>query len=413
MKKAVIISIGNELLSGQTVDTNAAYLSKALLEIGIPTVRGYTVPDEIAAITDCLKQAVAKADIILITGGLGPTDDDLARQAFAEFLDVKLQLQPKLLETIEGFFVKRGKKMPEKNKIQAYMPIGTEILNNDFGTAPGILYKNNEKIIAAIPGVPSEMKQMFQTQLLDKLEQITSDNVIIVKKLKCFGAGESNIAEKLGPIMHRDRKPLINCTVDCGIITLHIVAAAKTRSKAEEMIAKDEKKLRQILGKLVFGSDEQTLAEIVGKKLVQQKKTVAVAESCTGGLISKWITDAPGASKYFTYGWTTYSNDAKISQLGVETELIEQFGSVSSEVVSAMAKGARKKAKTDFSVAVTGIAGPEGGSEQKPVGLVYIAVDCLAGCQVERFIFAHRNRDFIRRQTAQTALNMLRLKLSD
>ena len=413
MEKASIISIGNELLSGQTVDTNAAYLGKAMLEIGIPTISGYSIADEINAIVDCLRDASRKADIILITGGLGPTDDDLTRQAFAEFLDVELQFRPDLLEKMEGFFKKCGKEMSGKNKIQAYMPQGTEILNNDLGTAAGILYKKNNKIIAAMPGVPCEMKQMFQTQVIDELKKTAAENIVLVKKLKCFGAGESNIAETLGSLMHRDRNPLINCTVDYGIITLHIVATAEDQSQAKKMIAKDEQILSGLLGELIFGSDEQTLAEVVGKKLAQQGKTVAVAESCTGGLITKWITDVPDASKYFTHGWITYSNEAKVSQLGVEPELIEQFGAVSSQVASAMAKGAREKAKTVFSIAVTGIAGPEGGSEQKLVGLAYIALDSLVGCQVERFTFARRDRDFIRTRTAQTALNMLRLNLSD
>lgn len=413
MKKASIISIGNELLSGQTVDTNAAYLSKALLEIGIPTVSGYTLPDEIASITDCLEQAGSKADIVLITGGLGPTDDDLTRQAFAEFLGVELQLQPEILQTIESFFKKRGTKMSEKNRIQAYLPRGTTVLDNNCGTAAGILYQNDEKIIAAMPGVPSEMKRMFESQLLDKLEKITAGAVTAVKKLKCFGTGESSIAEKLGLLMQRNRNPLINCTVDYGIITLHIVAAATSRNRAEKMIAKDEELLNGLLGGLIFGTGEQTLAEVAGRKLTQQGKTLAVAESCTGGLITKWITDIPGASRYLTHGWVTYSNEAKINQLGVKTGLIEQFGAVSEQVAVAMAKGARKKAETDFSIAVTGIAGPQGATEQKPVGLVYIALDCAESCQVESFTFARRDREFIRTQAAQTALNILRLKLSD
>ncbi len=413
MRKATIISIGNELLSGQTVDTNAAYLSKALLEVGIPTAGGYTVVDEIAAIVDCLREASSKADIILITGGLGPTDDDLTRHAIAEFLGVELQLRRGLLETMEGFFKKRGVKMSDKNNIQAYMPEGTEILDNDLGTAAGILYKNKNKIIAAMPGVPYEMRQMFEGQVIDELKKRVSEEIVLVKKLKCFGTGESNIAEKLGSLMHRGRNPLINCTVDYGIITLHIVATAQDQSQAKKMITEDEQMLGGLLGELIFGSDEQTLAEVVGKKLARQGKTVAAAESCTGVLIAKWITDIPGASKYFTYGWTTYSNEAKISQLDVEPELIEQFGTVSSQVASAMAKGAREKASTDFSIAVTGIAGPEGGSEQKPVGSVYIALDSPAGCRAERFAFARGNRDFIRTRTAQTALNMLRLNLSD
>jgi nicotinamide-nucleotide amidase len=209
----------------------------------------------------------------------------------------------------------------------------------------------------------------------------------------------------------RDRNPLINCTVDHGIITLHIVAKAKDKKTAETMAQKDIDKLRGILGRLVYGLDEQSLAEVVGQKLLEKKKTLAIAESCTGGLMAKMITDVPGSSGYFTYGWVTYSNQAKISELGVEKELIEQFGAVSGEVAEAMAAGARQKSGADSAVAVTGIAGPDGGNEKKPVGLVYISIASDKGVDTEQFLFGPKNRDFIRLRTCQNALNLLRLKL--
>jgi nicotinamide-nucleotide amidase len=215
----------------------------------------------------------------------------------------------------------------------------------------------------------------------------------------------------LGDLMKRDRNPLINCTVDCGIITLHIIARAKSKSVAEKMAGKDIEKLCVILGRLVYGLDEQTLAEVVGQKLLKKKKTLAVAESCTGGLIAKMITDVPGSSRYFTYGWVPYSNGSKVSELGVKKELIEKFGAVSSEVAQAMAEGAKRKSGSDFAVAVTGIAGPDGGSDQKPVGLVYISIASPDGINTEKFLFGPRNRDFIRLRISQTLLNLLRLKL--
>jgi nicotinamide-nucleotide amidase len=410
MKKASIVSIGNEILSGQTVDTNASYLSGKLLSIGIPVVSSYTCGDEIDSIVQMLNLASGDADVVLVTGGLGPTDDDVTRQALAKFLGSELQLQSKLLEKIQTIFAKRERPMPERNKIQAYIPAGTKAIENNLGTAPGIRAESKGKLFFVMPGVPLEMKQMFEESVFVELKRFAGKGAIIVLKLRCFGAGESVIAEKLGDLMQRGRNPLINCTVQYGVITLHIIATAEDEGKVQRMAKRDEKTLRNILGELIYGTGEQTLAEVVGAKLAQQKKTIAIAESCTGGTLAKLLTDIPGASRYFTYGWVTYSNIAKITELGVKADLIEEDGAVSCRIAEAMARGARKRAGTDFAIGITGIAGPDGGSEQKPVGLVYISVDSDSGCETKRFIFTH-NRDFIRLQAAQTALNMLRLKL--
>jgi nicotinamide-nucleotide amidase len=418
MRKASIISIGNEILSGQTVDTNASYLSGKLLSIGIPVVTFYTTGDDIDSIVRMLNLASGDADLVLVTGGLGPTDDDVTRQGLAKFLGSELQLQDKLLEKIQNIFAHRERPMPEKNKIQAYIPAGTKTIENNLGTAPGIRADSTSspraelkgKLIFVMPGVPSEMKQMFEESVFTELKRFAGKQAVFVLKLRCFGAGESVIAEKLGDLMQRGRNPLINCTVQYGVITLHIIATAEDKDKAQRMAEKCEKTLRNILGELIYGTGEQTLAEVVGAKLAQQKKTIAVAESCTGGTLAKLLTDIPGASRYFTYGWVTYSDIAKIKELGVEADLIERDGVVSYRVAEAMAQGARKRAGTDFAIGITGIAGPSGGNEQKPIGLVYISVDSDSGCETKRFIFAH-NRDFIRLQAAQTALNMLRLKL--
>ncbi len=409
MRKASIVSIGNEVLSGQTIDTNAAYLSRRLLSIGIPVVSSYTIGDEIDSIVRSFGFAGSDADIIIITGGLGPTDDDLTRQALAKFLGAELQLQDELLQAIQDFFTRRNKKMPSRNKIQAYMPVGAKALANNLGTAPGIRGELAGKLLFALPGVPSEMKQMFEESVLPELQRFASGQVVVIRKLRCFGTGESNLAELVGPLMQRGRNPLINCTASCGVITLTITAIAKDKDTAGRMVEKDEKSLREKLGELVYGTGEQTLAEVVGEKLAKQKKTIAVAESCTGGLIAKLLTDIPGSSRYFMQGWITYSNSAKISELGVPAHLIEKHGAVSEQVARAMAQGARKRAGTTFAIGVTGIAGPTGANEHKGVGLVYISVDCNDWCETKDFVFPH-NRDSIRHRAAQTALNMLRLK---
>jgi len=418
MKKASIVSIGNELLSGQTVDTNASWLSGKLLSIGIPVVSSYTIADDIDSIVRSLNLAGSDADVVLVTGGLGPTDDDLTRQAFAKYLGAELQLDNALLQKIQDFFTSRNLQMPPKTKIQAYIPASAKALANNLGTAPGITVrakgrfpaKRGPKLLVAMPGVPSEMKQMFEELVFPELKRNAADQAVVVRKLKCFGAGESHIAELLGPLCQRGRNPLINCTAEYGVITLCIVATAEDKIQAQQMAEEDEKLLTKLLGELVYGTEEQTLAQVVGEKLAQQKKTIAVAESCTGGCLAKLLTDIPGASRYFTQGWVTYSNTSKTTELGVPADLIEKYGAVSNQVARAMAQGARKRSGTDFAIAITGIAGPTGGTEQKSVGLVYISVDSDTGCETKRFIFAH-DRGFIRLQAAQTALNMLRLQL--
>ncbi len=410
MKKASIISIGNELLSGQTVSTNASYLSERLLSVGIPVVSSYTVGDDIDTIVRAFNLASTDAELVLATGGLGPTDDDLTRSALAEFLGVELQLQNELLQKIQNIFTNRNLQMSAKNKIQAYIPAGAKALANSRGTAPGIMAEVNSKLLVALPGVPSEMERMFAESVLPELQRLAGGQAVVVRKLRCFGTGESNIAELLGPLMQRGRNPLINCTAKHGVITLTINATAEDKDTARQMAEKDVKSLRDKLGELVYGTEEQTLAEVVGKKLSQQKKTIAVAESCTGGCLAKLLTDIPGASGYFTCGWVTYSNRAKTSELGVGADLIEKYGAVSEQVACAMAQGARKKARTDFAIGITGVAGPSGATEQKPVGLVYISVDSDNECETKRCLFSH-DRAFIRLRAAQTALNMLRLKL--
>ncbi|MHC4701649.1 MAG: nicotinamide-nucleotide amidohydrolase family protein [Planctomycetota bacterium] len=252
---------------------------------------------------------------------------------------------------------------------------------------------------------------MFAGSVLPELRQFASGQTVVVKKLRCYGAGESTIAQQLGTIMQRRRNPLINCTVELGVITLHIVATAETAETAERMARKDEQSLRRTLGELVYGTGEQTLEEVVGRELARQGKTVATAESCTGGLLAKLITDVPGASDYFAAGWVTYSNQAKSRELGVPAELIDEHGAVSEQVAEAMARRARARAGTDFAIGITGIAGPGGGTEQKPAGLVYVAVDSDRGCETKRCLFTHGRR-FVRLRSAQTALNMLRVRLN-
>lgn len=410
VKKASIISIGNEVLSGRTVDTNAAQIARQLTQIGMPVVSSYTVADERRAIGRALGLATSDADVIVTTGGLGPTDDDLTRQAFGDFLGVELVLRDDLLVQLRRFFDRRGTEMAAKNIIQACLPVGARAIKNDMGTAPGIRVEKDGRLFFALPGVPREMQQMLETSVVPELRRFGCGQAIVVRRLRCFGAGESTIAGMLGETMQRGRNPLVNCTASAGIITLEIVATSTDRGEAERMAAGEETSLRATLGELVYGVGDQTLAEVVGARLAELGKTIALAESCTGGLLAKLITDIPGASGYFTCGWVTYGNEAKNRELGVPRALIERHGAVSEQVATAMAQGARHNARTDLAVGVTGVAGPTGGTEQKPVGLVYIAVSSRHGTDTSRHVFSH-DRSSVRLRAAQTSLNVLRLKL--
>jgi len=412
MKKAAIISIGNELLAGQLADTNAAFLGSRLIQIGIPVIASYVVGDEVSSILRVLQLAGVDADVVLVTGGLGPTDDDVTRQAFAQFLEVELELREPLLKKIRDFFAAKKLPFPPVAEAQAYMPAGAAVLDNDLGIAPGIMAERQDRLFFVMPGVPVEMKAMFEQAVLPQLKALATEQAIVIQKLKCFGAGESTIAGMLGPVMQRNRNPLVNCTAQCGSITLHIVATDKNKAEAEQKAAEIEKSLRSKLGELVYGADDQTMAAVIGQWLAEHHKTLAVAESCTGGLVAKLLTDVPGASGYFTHGWVTYSNAAKVEQLGVAKKIIEDNGAVSEQVAEAMAHNARAKAGADYAVAITGIAGPTGGTTQKPVGLVYISVDTESGCETKRFIFSG-DRCAVRLKAANTALNMLRLRLDN
>jgi nicotinamide-nucleotide amidase len=410
--KACIVSIGNELLSGQTVDTNAAWLSEQLLEMGIVVAGSWTVPDEQSRIVTAIQQASQEGEIILITGGLGPTDDDLTRQAVAVYLNVDLEFQPELLEEISNFFQSRGRTMAPTNRSQAYIPAGSRALDNPLGTAPGFWASKDKVYLAVMPGVPAEMKHMFTNQVVPRIPHSNQGTIVVSEKLRCFGVGESSLAQKLGDLMKRGRNPQINCTCGSGDIVLHIIATADKREMAQEMIQKDKELLRQCLGDWVYGEDDQTLAAVVGEMLKAQKKTIASAESCTGGLLSQMLTGIPGASDYMRVGWVTYSNEAKICQLGVSERLISDFGAVSEPVARMMAEQAAKKSGADVSVAITGIAGPGGGTDEKPVGLVYIAVQIDGDCRVEKCRFPPSNRHWVRLRSALTALNLVRLRLA-
>ncbi|MDB5322902.1 MAG: CinA-like protein [Phycisphaerales bacterium] len=424
---AIILSIGDELTLGQTVDTNSAWLAQHLAAIGLKPVAHLTVPDDQGAIRQAFEESVGRCDVLIVSGGLGPTEDDLTRQALAAFLDRPLELNEAALENVTRFFKALKRDMPPRNRIQAMLPHGTEMIENTAGTAPGIYcnyQSGDQKTLCQIfimPGVPKEMKIMFERSILPKLAGAESgrvdpvSSVIFSKTLHTFGLGESAVADKIPDLMRRDRNPSVGTTVANGYVSLRINAYADSREQAEHDIAATEQAARAALGKLIWGEGDDTLQDVVATLLKTQSKSVTTAESCTGGLLAKFLTDIPGSSAYFKQGWITYSNEAKTEMLGVDAKLIATHGAVSDAVAREMAVGALRRASADFALAVSGIAGPDGGTAEKPVGTVSIALarhreEEAVDAHARTFIF-HGDREMIRDRSAKMALTMLRFHL--
>lgn len=412
MSVANILSVGNELTTGRTVDTNASWLAGRLGELGISVGQIGVVGDDRPAIAAAIRRLADGCEVLVVTGGLGPTADDLTRQALADAMGVELRMHDELIEVIGSFFVRRGRRMPESNRSQALLPAGATPITNELGTAPGIRCRVGEAVIFVLPGVPPEMMRMFDKYVRPQLEELSGRQVILVKTLRCFGTGESDMGERIADLMGREHNPLIGTTAHEAVIGVHIRATARSSAEAETLVREAEAAVRQRLGDLVFGEGDETLADAVARLLWASGRTICVAESCTGGLLAKRLTDVPGASRYFVEGLVTYANDAKTRLLGVPSELIEQHGAVSERVAEAMAVGCRQRCGTDLALATTGIAGPEGGSPEKPVGLVYLALAHEAGCVVREVrIGSYLTRHQIRDRAAKSCLNLLRLHL--
>ncbi len=411
--KAVILSIGDELVLGQTTDTNSAWLSSQLAAEGVMTSYHQTVADQADDISKAITAAAGAADLLIITGGLGPTTDDLTREALAVALNQPLELHEASLDRIRLFFKSLGREMPDSNRVQAMVPRGAMPLSNDWGTAPGIEAVIGKCRLFVFPGVPHEMMQMFHRYVLPVIPKNTR-RCILTETINTFGAGESIIAEKLGDLMQRDRTPLVGTTVSGGIVSIRIRSDFPSLDIARRELEATVDMVRARLDELVFGRGKDTLQEVVGTLARYRKKKLATAESCTGGLVARMLTDVAGSSDYFIGGWVVYSNDLKSGQLGVPAELITEFGAVSEQVASAMAVQALLKAGADMSVALTGIAGPGGGTPSKPVGTLWIGIAVRKNGNVsataKRFLFPG-DRATVRDRAAKTALNLLRLAL--
>ncbi|NLM44675.1 MAG: competence/damage-inducible protein A [Clostridiales bacterium] len=401
-----IICVGTELLLGDIVNTNAQYLSQKLSYAGIDVYHQIVVGDNLERLVEAISIASKRADIIITTGGLGPTDDDITRYGIAKALGVGVVLDEHSLEKIKERFVRSGRPMPFINERQAYIPAGSKAIENNNGTAPGIIGEYDSKIYIALPGPPREMKPMFEEQILPYLIQ-KSNYTIKSRTLKVIGVGESALQEKLGDIMLKQKNPTIALYAKEGEVHIRITSKEKNSNEADKKIKEIEHKIICILENNVYGYDDDSLESVVNDLLQKRKLTVSFAESCTGGMISSRFTNVPNASASFLNGIVCYSNEAKINILGVKRETIEKYGAVSMETAGEMAMCIRKLSKTDIGISVTGIAGPTGGTKIKPIGLCYIGIDTGNEVKVFSNIF-NGDRNKIRRWATTRALDILR-----
>ncbi len=424
-----IICVGTELLTGDTVNTNASYIAKRLMGLSSGCVWQSVVGDNPSRLSDSFLTALKRSEIIVVTGGLGPTEDDLTKETAADLLVLPLYEDAKTLNEISSYFASKNREMPEMNKKQALIPKGAVILENEIGTAPGILFdfdllKNQGKFysqyktkyLILLPGPPREMKKMWETAAEPYLKTKINDFALVSHYMTVFGIGESAAAERLGDIVS-GKNPTVSPYAKNGSVTFRITASGKTEEEAEKLISPVMEKMKELLSGYIVGIDTASMAEVAVSELKRANKTVTFAESCTGGLISKKITDVSGASEVFNMGAVTYSNEIKSLLLSVNEETLMSHGAVSKETALEMCKGAALLSGADIAVSVTGIAGPLGGSEEKPVGTVWIGIYTKDGYHnAEKHLFGHgraNERDYIRELTAETALWKVICKLRE
>jgi nicotinamide-nucleotide amidase len=415
-----LINIGTELLLGRVLNTHQQWICAQLANLGFVVDRQVAIPDQAGVIQSSVREALSRADLVIATGGLGPTSDDITRDLIADLLGKKLNLDVEVLNRIENFFAQRKRRIPESTKVQAMVPEGAQVLHNANGTAPGLAMKletnpfssrNKSALLVMLPGPPRELRPMFSGQVVPLLKEFFPQQTnFICRTFRTTGIGESFVEEKISAKL----RPLAAEKIELGYcarvgeVDVRIVARG---AEAENSVAEAEKIIRENLGPYIFGTDEDLLESTVVRLLAEQKKKLALAESCTGGFIANRVTNVPGASGIFVNGFVTYSNESKQRLLGVRAETLAQHGAVSEPTAREMADGARTRSQVDFAIAVTGIAGPGGGTEEKPVGTVFVALSTPRETVVQHHVFRY-DRETFKFVVSQEALEMLRRRLT-
>lgn len=406
---AEIIAVGSELLLGQIANTNAQYISQRLSSVGVNVYYHTVVGDNKERLLKALEIACKRANIIITTGGLGPTMDDLTKETIAEYLGMELMLHQPSAQAIREYFARRGRVMTENNLKQAMFPREAIVLPNAVGTAPGAIIEKDGKTFIILPGPPFEMQPMFENHVIPYLAQ-RENQKIFSRVLRIYGIGESAVEEMIKDLLEKQTNPTIAPLAAYGEVTLRLTVKCPRSQDPLELIKPVEDEIRRRLGQAVYGIDDDRLETVVARLLKERGLTLAMAESCTGGLISNLLTDVPGISENLLETCVTYSNQAKINRLGVKHETLEAYGAVSPQTAQEMAEGILRTSGADIGLAVTGIAGPGGGTPEKPVGLVYIAIAMDGNVEVKR-IYNQGDRKRIKLSTANTALDLLRRKL--
>jgi nicotinamide-nucleotide amidase len=410
MQSAEIIAVGSELLTPDKTDTNSLWLTGKLNEIGIEVKLKIVVGDDEGRLEETMREAMQRSDIVISTGGLGPTEDDITRPCAARAVGRELVYHQALTDRLVERFRSWGREMPEINKRQAYVIDGAEILDNPNGSASGMMLETDSRLFVILPGPPRENQPMFENLVLPRLKKESGEIRVRRRILRVAGMGESAVDEAVAPIYKLYENPQTTILFNRSEVEINLTATGKDEMAAEQLLDEVSGKITEELGTAVFSQNGETMEEIIGLLLSEQGKTLAIAESCTGGLIAQRITDVAGSSRYFLEGSVTYANEAKTRTLGVLTEMLETYGAVSKEVAEAMAHGMQERTGADFAISVTGIAGPGGGTTEKPVGLVYIGYADGNEVSSKRLVIPG-DRYLIRWRTSQAALDYLRRKI--
>ena len=407
---AEIIAVGSELLTPQRVDTNSLFLTRRLNERGIEVVRKTIVGDDRKRLADEIRQARRSSRIVIMTGGLGPTLDDISREAACDALGREMVFHPTILEDIEALFRSFKRKMADVNRRQAYILEGAEVLHNDNGTAPGQWFEDDDGILVLLPGPPRELEPLFEKQCLPRLERLESPYDYHTVSLRVVGVSESEVDQRIAPIYTAESRVATTILSAPGDMQIHLRAQAGSVEEARKIAESLGEKVQAELGDAIYTREDETLEQVVARLYRDRGATLAVAESCTGGLLAQRITSVPGSSEYFTGGFVTYTDDAKTGWLGIDTGTVEKHGAVSRETAAELAQAVRRKAGASVGVSITGVAGPTGATEETPVGTVFVGIADDTGVEVKQ-LHLGGDRHRVRVLAAQTALDLLRRRV--